>query len=76
LALKAGIQQASVSQTYVYGPNEEQDQVNIQTDTPSARKFLDNLLSASYSIPTSTTSLQTISGAGLFGKHGQNYAAL
>jgi hypothetical protein len=51
LALKVGIQQASVSQAYAYGPNEEQDQVNILTDTPSARKFLDSLMSASYFDP-------------------------
>lgn len=51
LALEAGIQQASVSQVYAHGPNKEQDLVSIQTDTPSARKFLDALMTASFFDP-------------------------
>ena len=51
LALKAGIQQASVSQLYSYGPDKEQDLVSIQTNTPAARNFLHALMTASFFDP-------------------------
>lgn len=51
LALKVGIRQASVHTVYTHGPNQEQDVVNVQTDTPTARAFLDALMTASFFDP-------------------------
>ena len=51
LALKNGIQQASVQQAYVYGPNKDQEVVTIQTDTPAAKSFVDDLMLADFFNP-------------------------
>jgi hypothetical protein len=51
LALKVGIQEASVSEVYVHGPNQQKDSVEIETDTPTAKAFLDALLTAKFFNP-------------------------
>lgn len=40
LALKVGIEEASVTTIYLYGPNRPADQISVETSTPKAKDFL------------------------------------
>ena len=51
LALRHGIRQAAVHQVYVHGPNQSKDVVEIETATPTAKAFLDDLLAAPFFNP-------------------------
>lgn len=51
LALNMGIQQVSARTVYSHGEEKEQDEVTVQTDTPSARAFLDKLMTARFFDP-------------------------
>ena len=51
VALKSGIQQASVQTAYVHGPNQEKDVVTVMVETPTAKKFVDALMTASFFNP-------------------------
>jgi hypothetical protein len=43
LALRIGIEQASVSSIYVHGPNRPAEQVSVEVSTPKAKAFIDAL---------------------------------
>ena len=61
LALDIGIKEASVSEVYVHGPNQQKDSVEIETDTPTAKAFLDALLTAKFFNPENfSISSQTV----------------
>jgi len=40
LALKVGIEEASVTTVYVHGPNRPADQISVETSTPKAKDFV------------------------------------
>ena len=40
LALKVGIEEASVTTVYLHGPNRPADQISVETSTPKAKDFL------------------------------------
>ncbi len=48
LALKAGTGSATMRSVFVYGPDEEREEVKVKTSTPTARRFVDALLAAPY----------------------------
>jgi hypothetical protein len=48
IALDLGIQEITVSQVYVHGPNEEKDQLGMEVSVPQARQFIDQLLAAPF----------------------------
>lgn len=51
LALENGIQQASVQQQFFHGPDKEMDVVSFDSDTPSAKAFIDALMTAKFFNP-------------------------
>ncbi len=48
LALDLGIQEITVSQVFVHGPNEEKEQIGMEVSVPQARQFIDHLLTAPF----------------------------
>ncbi len=48
IALAMGIQEISVSPIYVYGPDEEKDQLSMEVSVLQARRFMDALLTAPF----------------------------
>ncbi len=48
IALEVGIRQASVYRVYVHGPNREMEVVSAETSTPTAKLFIDALLSTTW----------------------------
>lgn len=48
IALELGIREISVSEVYVYGPDEAKEQLSMEVSVPQARRFIDQLLSAAF----------------------------
>jgi hypothetical protein len=51
IALEKGISEASVSQIYAYGPDKEQEQVEVNCSAPQAAAFIEAVMSAPFYDP-------------------------